>query len=505
VRKSDKQLGRPSVPYTDTKAAIEALSNPKPGWIVFAADTGQFGFYTDSWTWGNLGGGGGAVFVDQSGGTPGTFGVLVGAIDGVNTTFTVSYGEYLPGSLQVFLNGQLLAQGIDEAWVELSPGRGTFMLNESPVAGDIITAIYQTRTSVTGSGDRIDQSDGLGDTYGVLTGAIDGANTSFIVSAGVYVSGMLKVYLNGQLLTQGTYADWVETDPSTGLFDFVVSPVVGDRITVGYKVPGSGSGDADTLDGLHAEDILSGWVGVSDIWTYASTDGHVFSLYVSGDVTAQANYKLGNKVWCQNNGADFFGFIVLVDDYDSANNRTQVYLYGGTDFSLSNSAITAPFISKIKSPDGFPLEPDKWSEVSVHTDWSVLSTYSTNVFYGGSLLTPTGPSIDVPIGLWRPTTKAICDFETGSGGTGGFRVTLMDSETCGTNEESDPEFTMSESNQLVSSTRRFTYVLPAVKLLSATTKKTYYIGLDAGTPNFVELRIAGTVGASVIKLECAYL
>ena len=195
MRRSDKQLGRPSVPYTDTKAAIKALSNPQPGWIVFAADTGQFGFYTDSWTWGNLGGGGGAVFVDQSGGTPGTFGVLVGDIDGVNTTFTVSHGEYLPGSLQIFLNGQLLAQGVDEAWVELNPGSGTFMLNEPPVVGDIITVIHQTRSSVTGSGDRLDQSDGSDDTYGVLTGAVDGNNTTFTVSAGVYVSGTLRVRL----------------------------------------------------------------------------------------------------------------------------------------------------------------------------------------------------------------------------------------------------------------------------------------------------------------------
>jgi hypothetical protein len=54
MRRLYKQLGRPSVPYVGTKAAIEALSNPQPGWIVFATDTGQFGFYTDSWTRGNL-------------------------------------------------------------------------------------------------------------------------------------------------------------------------------------------------------------------------------------------------------------------------------------------------------------------------------------------------------------------------------------------------------------------------------------------------------------------
>ena len=113
MRRSDKQLGRPSVPYNDTKAAIKALSNPQPGWIVFAVDTGEFGFYTNSWTWGNLGGGGGAVFVDHRRNTRNFWGSRRRYRRGKHNVHGVAWPVSSCFSA-IFLNGQLLAQGVDE-------------------------------------------------------------------------------------------------------------------------------------------------------------------------------------------------------------------------------------------------------------------------------------------------------------------------------------------------------------------------------------------------------
>jgi len=81
-----------------------------------------------------------------------------------------------------------------------------------------------------------DQSGGTSDTYGVLAGTIDGANTTFTVSQSKYISGSLTVYLNGQLQTQGSSEDWTETTPGSGTFDFATAPIVGDEITVIYTV-----------------------------------------------------------------------------------------------------------------------------------------------------------------------------------------------------------------------------------------------------------------------------
>ncbi len=87
-------------------------------------------------------------------------------------------------------------------------------------------------------GMRIDQAGGTGTpTYGALSGAINGANALFTVSANYYVSGTLKVYRNGVLLAQGSGADeWAETDPAAGTFTLGTAPKTGNWLLVEYGV-----------------------------------------------------------------------------------------------------------------------------------------------------------------------------------------------------------------------------------------------------------------------------
>jgi len=88
----------------------------------------------------------------------------------------------------------------------------------------------------------LDQSGGTADSYGVLAGTINGVNTTFTVSQTEYTTGKLIVYLNGQLQTQGTAEDWVETTPGSGTFDFSTAPETGDEILVQYGTVVSGGG-----------------------------------------------------------------------------------------------------------------------------------------------------------------------------------------------------------------------------------------------------------------------
>lgn len=91
---------------------------------------------------------------------------------------------------------------------------------------------------VFGVGYFVDQSGGTGDTHGALSGDVNGANTTYTVSKGEYISGTLKVYLNGQLQIQGSSEDWVENTPASGTFDFNTAPQTGDQITAVYQVSG---------------------------------------------------------------------------------------------------------------------------------------------------------------------------------------------------------------------------------------------------------------------------
>lgn len=278
--------------------------NPYPGFLRLLAKSDGF-YVRDSagnevGPLGAGGGGGGglsALHIDQAGGDNDTYGVLAGSINGVNTTFTVAQGEYVSGRLSVYLNGQLQTQGdgATDDWVEDTPGSGTIEMNTAPVTGDILTVIYQTASSLTGTGRRIDQTGG-GDSYGELAGAVNGSNTTFTVSAEKYVSGTLKVYLNGQLLIQGSSEAWEETNADLGTFDMVEPPETGDLLTVEYNIPGLGSGDADTVDGYHATDIDYALVSNNDASTDVTaaeleelTDGSETTKHVHTVVTPGTN------------------------------------------------------------------------------------------------------------------------------------------------------------------------------------------------------------------------
>lgn len=124
-------------------------------------------------------------------------------------------------------------------------------------SGDVQITINATGTGggsgVFGSNEfYVDQSGGTSDTYGTLSGLVNSSNTLFGVSASGYVSGSLLVFLNGQLQTQGSSEDWVETTPSAGTFTFNSAPTSGDQLTAHYMRATTASGNADTLDGFHA-------------------------------------------------------------------------------------------------------------------------------------------------------------------------------------------------------------------------------------------------------------
>ena len=71
------------------------------------------------------------------------FEVLSGAINGVNLVFTTS-AAYTPGSVAVFLNGQLLKAHAGDPWAETDPANGVVTVAGDcvPRDGDHIAAFY---------------------------------------------------------------------------------------------------------------------------------------------------------------------------------------------------------------------------------------------------------------------------------------------------------------------------------------------------------------------------
>ena len=118
------------------------------------------------------GGGGGGASVTQIDQTPddGTYGTLAGAVNGINTVFTVSQSAYASGGLVVYLNGLIQLQGTTNDWQETNPALGTFTFNIAPLTGDIITVMYgitsglllQTNSVNNGSQIKLNLKNGAG-------------------------------------------------------------------------------------------------------------------------------------------------------------------------------------------------------------------------------------------------------------------------------------------------------------------------------------------------------
>jgi hypothetical protein len=190
------------------------------------------------------------------------------------------------------------------------------------------------------------------------------------------------------------------------------------------------NGDGEWVEVVGGSGIpLDGWNTVGETWTYASADDPVYQIYASGNVTADADYKAGNKVKCTNDSSEFYGFIVKVGSYDSGNDRTPVDFYGGTDYNLANSAITSPYVSKVKSPDGFPLSPIKWTVSFSDTSSRSQASPTQNVWYNLGSLT-----VNIPIGIWFVSYQVPAQS---SHATARSYVTLSTAN----NSESDSTFT----------------------------------------------------------------
>lgn len=71
--------------------------------------------------------------------------VAGGPVDGVNTSFTTAT-PYVPGTLAVYLNGQLKSAALADGWLETSPASGSFDLKVAPQVGDIVQVFYWPTT-----------------------------------------------------------------------------------------------------------------------------------------------------------------------------------------------------------------------------------------------------------------------------------------------------------------------------------------------------------------------
>ena len=170
-----------------------------------------------------------------------------GTVDGTNATFTIASSGVTSQNLHLYVNGLLQKQGASDDYT-FSGTTITFNSGAIPVSGSNILATYWVGNQINSVGTNSYIANEA------VSGSINGSNTVF-TTARPYIANSLEVYVNG--LKQGT-AHVTETDPSAGTFTLDSAPTgvseeePADVVEVAYQFNLNPSGNADTVDGIHA-------------------------------------------------------------------------------------------------------------------------------------------------------------------------------------------------------------------------------------------------------------
>lgn len=233
----------------------------------------------------------------------------------------------------------------------------------------------------------------------------------------------------------------------------------------------------------------NGWISANETWTYASADSPIFTFTISGDKTSK--YSVGMKIRIsQSTGGTKYGIIHAIA-YSAPNTTVTVYM--GTDYTLNNEAISSPHYSPVKSPYGFPMNPDKWSVESTKGFSNLGGAATQNVYYNLGTWT-----IVVPIGVWNFLYEAVCAGSRASGD-----VTIQ--STIATVNNGNTGEILGQTGQGAPFTR---YQAPFAqsRVLSLAAKTTYYHNLRTLATGLTDIDIsANAPRLSRMKVTSAYL
>lgn len=231
----------------------------------------------------------------------------------------------------------------------------------------------------------------------------------------------------------------------------------------------------------------TGWVGANETWSYSSYDSTNKTGVITVPTDATTKYTAGMRVMFTNNSATQYGIVTKVAS-------TALTVYFGTDYSLTNSAITSPYYSSTKAPFGFPLDPAKWTVRTTDTADRTQASPTANTWYN-----PGSLSVSVPVGAWRLGYQALIYMQPNAAAASPF-MTLSTAN----NTESDGDFS-SRGGYISSSGSKTISLNNRSKSISVTSATSYYLNVKTDVSSTTSITVMGSGGTTVIEAVCAYL
>ncbi len=236
---------------------------------------------------------------------------------------------------------------------------------------------------------------------------------------------------------------------------------------------------------LYSNNIENGWIPANETWSYASADAPTFTFTVAANVTTK--YSVGMRVKYTQTTVKY-GIITAVSAYSGGN--TTITIYGGTDYTMTSADISANFYSSQKAPQGFPLNPLKWSLFLTDANNRSQESPAQNTWYNLN-----SSNIYIPIGSWKVSMSVQLAATRASAGYCGVRNAFSTS----TSSVSDLKLHLSIDGN------------PVTQLGFTTVHGENYILLSSKTRYYVITRTtASSVGTIYrqdlyINIVCAYL
>jgi hypothetical protein len=252
-----------------------------------------------------------------------------------------------------------------------------------------------------------------------------------------------------------------------------------------HSIYSDGSGSATTAAAAAAGSLLAkGWTLISQILTFlSSANAPTFTATTSVDLTPFISVPM--KIMLTNTTVKYF----IVTDITP----TTITLYGGTNYGLTNVAISAVYYSVQKSPFGFPLDKTKWQIISKITTNIIQNPPVQYQWYNFA-------SFIIPIGAWRVYHDSFMSPYRTANGDLSQRVTLSTTMTTETDLDFSAVIQSDNVMNLQGSVHREKNLL-----LAAETN--YYLNSLTSTGGIGGIRMMhATFGTeTIICAECAYL
>lgn len=241
--------------------------------------------------------------------------------------------------------------------------------------------------------------------------------------------------------------------------------------------------------------IGTGWASAPETPTYSTYDSNTRIAEMVVSAGADAVYTAGMRIkFSQPTDGVKYGIIVMVES-------ELLHVFMNSDYDFDNEALTDVFVSRVKVPQGFDLDPEKW-EVLLYdtTDSTIQASMTGGVYY------TTGFSIDIGVGAWSVYFCGNVLSDRTAGGTGANNRIVLSTTT---NSLTDRRFVISGVQRFVAATTTEQYKPSAAYAvtvpLNLTSPDTYYVLVQAGQTG-TNLKVShSSYNPLVVRATCAYL